>query len=64
MIEKTSKQEEWESMCCKFLHAISGRYGIPLPYLIRSNIVPLAIPDLEFLDDYINDCVNIAYVKL
>ena len=46
--------DDWSPTFINFLISIPGRTGIPLAYVIRTNVAPLVDPTADFLQSYIN----------
>lgn len=47
------KWEDWKPTFLNYLRAIPGRNGVPLKYICRDSDAPNALPNRNFLDDYI-----------
>ena len=47
------KWADWAPSFENYLREISGRTGVPLPYVTRENDAANADPNVDLLDDYI-----------
>ena len=50
---KDMKWEDWSPYFLRYLRDIPGRDGVPLKYIVHDNELPDAMPNIDFLDDYI-----------
>ena len=48
-----SKWEEWSPSFTNFLRSIPGCNGIPLSYVVCSDLLPDLTPNTDFMDDYV-----------
>ena len=48
-----TKWDDWREVFQNFLRSIPGQDGVPLSYVIRTNVVPDPTPRPNFLDEYV-----------
>ena len=52
-LTRDKKWEDWAPSFLNYLRAIPVQDGVPLKCIVRNNEMPDAIPNVDFLDDYI-----------
>lgn len=54
--DEKMKWDEWKPTFINFLRAIPGRNGVPLKYVVRDDIAPLAgVAYTDFIDEYVDN---------
>ncbi len=51
--KENTKLEDWKPTFLNYIRSISGRDGVPLKYICRTNDEPDPTPHNNFLDDYV-----------
>ena len=54
MFTETTKWAGWVPVFINFLKSLPGRHGVPLAYIVRDNDDALVTPNIDMLDDYVN----------
>ena len=54
MFTETTKWADWVPVFINFLKSLPGRHGVPLVYIVRDNDNALVVPNVDMLDDYVN----------